>query len=411
MLQARLRRDSPELIAALHARASAWFESTGALEEAIDHAHLAGDADRFGRLVLEAMQPAWASGRVDTVQRWIERLGHRSPAAHTPAMIAHGALFFALLGQAGDAERWADVAAGLPATGTLPDGSTIESTLAYLRANLARHGPAAMRRDSLAALEGLSPTSPYRATMFHTVGLSYVLEGELDQADAPFARAYDLATGIEISPVVAVVLTEQFLVAVERDDWSAADALIKRALEVVSGGPFDGYWTSAVVYAAAAHAAVHRGSLTEARQYAGQAARLRPLLTYALPVVSVQALLELARTYMALVEPAGVRAVLEQVRAILRQRPELGILVSAARDLDERVSQVTLARPTGASSLTTAEIRLVPLLPTRLTYSEIGESLFISRHTVKTQASSIYRKLGVSSRKEAVDRLLELGLL
>lgn len=411
MLRARLRRDDPGLLAALHARASEWFESTGDLEEAIDHAHLAGDAERFGRLVLEAMQPAWASGRVETVQGWIERLGHGAPAAHTPAMIAHGALIFALLGRAGDAERWATMAEGLPAVGVLPDGSTIESTLAYLRANLARDGPAAMRRDSLAALEGLSPASPYRATMFYTEGLSYVLDGELDKAEACFTHAYDLATGVQTSPVMALVLTEQFLVAVDRDDWSAAEALIKRALDAVSAGPFDGYWTSAIVYAAAAHAAAHRGLLAEARQYARQAARLRPLLTYALPVVSVQALLELARTYMALVDPTGVRAVLEQVRAILGQRPALGTLVSAAHELDERVSQVTLATPLGGSSLTTAEIRLVPLLPTRLTYSEIGDRLFISRHTVKTEATSIYRKLGVSSRKEAVDRLSELGLL
>ena len=42
--------------------------------------------------------------------------------------------------------------------------------------------------------------------------------------------------------------------------------------------------------------------------------------------------------------------------------------------------------------------------------SEIGERLFLSRHTVKTQAISIYRKLGVSSRSEAITRMHELGL-
>ena len=67
------------------------------------------------------------------------------------------------------------------------------STLAYLRANLCRDGPAAMGRDAVEALEGLGPTSPYRATMLHTEGLSYLLEGDLDRADASFAHAYDLA--------------------------------------------------------------------------------------------------------------------------------------------------------------------------------------------------------------------------
>jgi LuxR family maltose regulon positive regulatory protein len=315
------------------------------------------------------------------------------------------------LGRPGDAERWAAVAESLPATGTLPDGSTVASTLAYLRANLCREGPAAMQRDVVEALEGLGPTSPYRATMLLTEGLSYLLEGDLEQADASFAHAYDLAVSLETSPLVAMLLAEQFQIAVERDEWTAAESLIKRALEVVTRGPFDDYWTSALVFASAARAAAHRGDMREAREYARRAARLRPLLTYALPVVSTQALVELARAYLALVDPAGARAVLEQVRGILRQRPELGTLASAARRLDERVSQITAASPVGASSLTTAELRLVPLLPTHLTYPEIGERLFISRHTVKTQAGSVYRKLAVSSRKEAVERIVELGLV
>ncbi len=200
MLQADLRRSSPELIAELHTSAAEWFEAAGDLEAAIEHTHQAGDAERFMRLVLEAMQPAWASGRVDIVEQWMDRLGHRAPQAHTPAMIAHGALIFALLGRPGDAERWTAVAEGLPASGALPDGSTVAATMAYLRAILCRDGPAAMRQDSVAALDGLSPVSPYRATMVHTQGLAYLLEGDLDHADASFAHAYDLAVSIETPP-------------------------------------------------------------------------------------------------------------------------------------------------------------------------------------------------------------------
>ncbi len=151
--------------------------------------------------------------------------------------------------------------------------------------------------------------------------------------------------------------------------------------------------------------------MSGAREHARRAARLRPLLTYALPVVSTQALVELARAYLALVDPAGARATMEQVRGILQQRPDLGLLATAAHRLDERVSQITASTPVGASSLTEAELRLVPLLPTHLTYPEMGERLFISRHTVKSHASSVYRKLGASSRAEAVQRITELGLL
>ena len=63
------------------------------------------------------------------------------------------------------------------------------------------------------------------------------------------------------------------------------------------------------------------------------------------------------------------------------------------------------------STLTTAELRLLPPLATHLHFSEIGQRLSISKHTVETQAISIYRKLGVSSRSQAIQRLQEIGLL
>ena len=65
----------------------------------------------------------------------------------------------------------------------------------------------------------------------------------------------------------------------------------------------------------------------------------------------------------------------------------------------------------GASALTAAELRLLPLLSTHLSFPEIAAELFLSRHTIKSQAISIYRKLGASSRSQAVTRSRELGLL
>ena len=64
-----------------------------------------------------------------------------------------------------------------------------------------------------------------------------------------------------------------------------------------------------------------------------------------------------------------------------------------------------------ASSLTTTELRVLPFLPTHLTFPEIGLRLHISRHRVNTQAVSICRKLGASSRSTAIDRTHELGMI
>src|SRR4029453_18598456 len=259
-------------------------------------------------------------------------------------------------------------------------------------------------------LAGFDPVSPYRATMLHTEGVSYLIEGGLDRADALLARATDAAAAVGVTAFMPGLLAERGIIALERGEWDDATALADRAAAIMSGGQFDDYWTSALVYAWLARVALHQGNVPRGRDHVARAARLRHLLTYALPVISVQALLELARVSAALPDAAGGRAWLRQVRNILQQRPELGRLPRQAEELRLRLDTVRGGSP-GASSLTTAELRLVPLLPTHLTYPEIGQRLCISRHTVKTQAISVYRKLGVSNRSEATTRSRELGLL
>ena len=54
---------------------------------------------------------------------------------------------------------------------------------------------------------------------------------------------------------------------------------------------------------------------------------------------------------------------------------------------------------------------MLPYLATHLSFREIGERLYLSRHTVKSHAMAIYRKLNVTSRNGAVERAGELGLL
>ena len=83
--------------------------------------------------------------------------------------------------------------------------------------------------------------------------------------------------------------------------------------------------------------------------------------------------------------------------------PDLGTLASQVEELRSKVD-TSRGGTVGVSSLTPAELRLLPLLPTHLSFREIGERPYVSQHTVKAQAMSIYRKLGVSSRSQ-VDAL------
>ena len=259
LLRAELRRREPDLIQDLHFRAAAWFEANGMPEAAIDHAQAAGDYDRVARLILELQQPVWASGRAETVLRWMEWLRDIPSAEHYGAIAAHGSLIFALLGQPSEAERWAGAAERASPGGVLPDGSTMEATLAYLRAILCRKGVGEMRRDARIAWEGLSPASPYRATMLYTEGVSYLLEGDPAPAEPILARALDLATHSGSLPLAGMILAEQCGVAAEHNDWPEVTTLAQRAATIVETGHFGDYWTSALVYAWASRAAAYGG--------------------------------------------------------------------------------------------------------------------------------------------------------
>jgi LuxR family maltose regulon positive regulatory protein len=102
---------------------------------------------------------------------------------------------------------------------------------------------------------------------------------------------------------------------------------------------------------------------------------------------------------------------MREIDGVLKRRPDLGTLVSDAQALRVRLTQERGPNVPGPSALTTAELRVLPLLATHLSFREIGAELFLSPNTVKSQAISLYRKLAAANRSQAVIRARELGLL
>jgi LuxR family transcriptional regulator, maltose regulon positive regulatory protein len=409
LLLAELERREPELVPELHARAARWCEANGLPETAIDHAQAAGDTDRVARLVWQLALPAYGAGRVDTTRRWFGWFDDQGLLRRYPQVAALGAWLHALVGEPVAAERWADAAEHGPDAGTLPDGSTSQSYLALLGALLCRNGLDRMRADTQAALAELDPGSQWRPTAQLLEGICCLLADETDRADLLLTQAAEVATGAGALPAAAIALAERSLVAMHHQDWKQAATLAEQAQGVVRAGGLDGYVASALVHAVAARVAVHQGEVPRAQEQLARATRLRPLLTYALPYFAVQTLLELGRVCLALDDAAGAKVVLRQARDVLRRRPDLGILPSQVEELWSKLD-ISRGGTVGVSALTPAELRLLPLLATHLRLAEIGERLHLSQHTVKTHTTSVYRKLGVSSRSQAVQRLQELGL-
>jgi LuxR family transcriptional regulator, maltose regulon positive regulatory protein len=408
LLLAELERREPELVPELHLRAAAWYEARRLPELAIEHGQAAGDADRVARLVATLAFPAYAGGRVETARRWFRWFEDQGLVERYPRVAVLGAQMEALLSDTPQAERWAAAAErGRDAAG--PD-STLDGSLALLRTLLCRGGMAGMRADAAAAWADLAPDDPWRATALLMEGISHLLDGQAELADPILARVVQVAGPLGATPAASAALGERAVIAMERRRWEEAGRLAEEAVAVLRTGHLDDYAMAAFVRTVAARAALHLGDAAGARRHLARAVHLRPLLTSAMPHRSVQTLLGLGRVYLALDDVAGARAVVRQAGGIIRERPDLGALPEQVAELTatlDRIGQGT----GGASSLTAAELRLLPLLSTHLTLLEIGERLYLSRNTVKTQAVSIYRKLGVSSRSEAMQRVGELGLL
>jgi LuxR family maltose regulon positive regulatory protein len=171
------------------------------------------------------------------------------------------------------------------------------------------------------------------------------------------------------------------------------------------------YVPAAISLAARARLALETRQTASARKLLVRAMRMRPQLSHAIPWFAVQTRVELARAHLALADVEGARTLLREAEDVFQHRPDLGTLRQQAQELRGQMANVAGLNDGWASTLTAAELRLLPLLTTHLSFREIAERLYVSRNTVKSQAISVYRKLDASSRSEAIERAVELGLV
>ena len=412
MLLAQLHRQEPAAAPVLRRRAARWCLRNGQPEEALEYSMAAGDVDTAARLVERLGVPAHRRGQFTTIQRWFRWLEDRGGIEGHPMAAVLAALFFALTGRPVEAERWADVVDrwqhGDRAQVHAPHA---EAHAAILRALMCRGGIERMRADADEAMrrcaaEGIVTPAPalYR-------GVAQVLSGDREGGDASFEDAVSAGERAGAHETLAVTLCERSLVAMAHGQWGRAETLADQAGSVLRRAGIEESYATPLICAAQGRLALRRGDAAAARQKLVSAQRLRHLLTYAMPQLAVQARIELTRVHLALADIAGARTLMQEIDELLRRRPGLGSLAGEARELRGRLSRERSATIPGASSLTAAELRLLPLLTTHMSFPEIAEELSVSHHTVRSQAYSAYRKLGVSSRSQAVSRSRDLLLL
>src|SRR5215468_3993077 len=268
-----------------------------------------------------------------------------------------------------------------------------------------------MRADADEAVRGLAAQNIVTPVAALTQGIARVLSGDLEGGDACFQDAVSMGEDAGAPEDSAVALCERSLVAMVRSEWGQAEILAGQARAVLRRAGSEENFATPLVCAIQARTAIHRGNVPAARGELVSAQRRRPDLTYALPHLAVQARIELARVHLALADLAGARTLMREIDELLRRRPGLGTLVGEAQALRAQLARQPSSNAPGASTLTAAELRLLPMLSTHLSFPEIAKEMFLSRNTIKSAAMSIYRKLGVSSRSQAVTRARDLGLL
>jgi LuxR family transcriptional regulator, maltose regulon positive regulatory protein len=411
VLRRELAEREPKLVRSLHRRAANWYEANGDPESALEHARAAGDLARVARIVAAIALPMYHSGRVATVEGWLAQLDEPGILKRFPAVALQGSWIHALRGHSAEAERWLELAeAGIASNPSR--GAALRPWIATIRAALCGEGVYQMISDAESALADLPPDSNVLPSALIVLGAGYMLLGQKQRADGILAQAAAEADRLGATDTQVVALSERSIIASSQNDVPTAERLALEAHELVESSRLEGYATTAMAFAASARASLRHGRWDDARADLDKVERLEPSFSSGFfPWLALQTRLEVARAQLALRNTAAVRALLAEVRELLRDRPHVGVLADEAAALEREVAAMPALGGGADAGLTSAELRLLPFLATHLSFREIGERLYVSRNTIKTQAISVYRKLGVTSRSDAIECAARLGLL
>jgi LuxR family maltose regulon positive regulatory protein len=414
LLLHELARTEPELVPALHLRASAWYRTANFIPEAIHHAVAAGALDEAAELVAANWNTFFNQGRLNTVASWLDALP-RDLVSGDARLCAARAWIALDRGRLGAVERWIDAAERAVSSGQDADGTAFLE-MAVLR-TVFRFKVGDIGRAHEAAHEALK-LAPDEALFARTVaecilGITHYWSGEREQAVGTLEAAAKLAHDDGNDLAASYALGYLSIIHAEDNELALADEAAESALAMSDAPGFLEHFVLMMAHLGRARVFQQRGELVEAERSAARALELGLRGAGRVEITSARA--ALAEVNEARGAHAPARALVSQARADLRDCPDpraLEEVVGAA----ERRLRVAPPRRAGqqvsfSEELTDRELAVLRLLDTDLSRREIGATLFVSLNTVKTHMRAIMRKLGASGREEAVERARSLGLL
>jgi LuxR family transcriptional regulator, maltose regulon positive regulatory protein len=264
------------------------------------------------------------------------------------------------------------------------------------------------RRAVVAARAGADVLS---VGVFASLAQALFFAGELDEARRIAVQAVERLDAPDIPDGYVAGLGLLALVDAEHGHAESAEACARHAISYARKRFHADLWTASLAHLALALACTAVGRLDEAEREAMHGERLRrsPQPT----VGHAHALLILAQVRVARSRLARAGSDLEHARRMIAEFPDPGRLP----DIATRVENDLNAAGENADARhiieqpSAAELAVLRCLATDVSRREIGAELYISLNTVKTHTRELYRKLGETSRADAVMRAKALGLL
>ena len=394
----------PGEAATIHGRAYRWHREQGSLDAAMHHALEAGCYSEAAELMVATWPHyATAGGHAAMLERFA-RLPDSVLWGDQRLLLAYAWVLTAAGRpvEAREAARAAEDMGNLQA-GPLDDGfSSIAGSLATVRGLMHDGHSAAAVEDGRRAVELASAGSPWRATACYGLGTSLFLIGEPDEADRWLVEAIEVAIAQRRWLLASSSLAIASLLAGDRLRFEEQAALAEEAfamaeehaLSRVAFAPQLAIGTSLLAGKRAADALVPLARCIDMVRDGRSSMHALGLIQFA-----------------AALHATGRRRAAEDARA------EAAAVIASLEDpgmLPERLEVLTQEWASGrraGTALTERERTILRMLKGTLSERDIGRELYLSRNTIHSHTMSIYRKLGVSSRAEAVRTAQRVRLL
>jgi LuxR family transcriptional regulator, maltose regulon positive regulatory protein len=407
LLQMELERREPGSAAALHRRASEWHRRHGTTHEAIHHALAAGDFAEAGELIEAAWRRYGNAGRYATVLGWLLRLPEELVSGNARLLLVK-VWALSMSGRADEARSLVPAIEQLGGLekGPLADGSSsVEASLALWNACFGEDDVGVRLKNARRAAELEGPGTPFRSGALWSVAYGLYLSGESEQARPWFEEAAEQALASGDWLTAGSSLAHLSLIAGERGELERQCELAEQAVAVTGeGGNQEISSEVPLAYAASPEAC---RTLAEAEPYLERG--VAGFRAYGIQGINLAYRLYLESVVLRRFgEHKRAAASIAEAESILESCPDPGALpawlAALKRPPHSRV-------PRRSEALSQRELTVLRLLGGTLTERDIGRELYLSHNTVHSHVQSIFRKLDVSSRNEALDRARELHYL